>query len=170
MEAKSLATLCIRLLALYTIWRFITHFPLALSAVWSEQTETDVGFPLVVAMAVLMPLLLSALMYAFSAKLAGFIVSNLNNTASPTTPANHQIHAIAISTAGLVMFLWTLPKLLSYLAHNLTLEEHSANLSIGLDTLIVPLLQCLFSLTMVFGAAPWTNAIRGLKTFGLNNK
>lgn len=102
-------------------------------------------------MAVLLPVLLAVALWKFSDPIAHLITRSPSTEPSEPlqTPA---VHAIAISTAGLVMFLWTVPKLIHYAIYNLSLDEHSANLTIGASGFIVPTSQCLLGLTMAFGA------------------
>ena len=168
-DAKSLAKVVVRLLTFYTVWQAIINVALMTAAILCSKVETDLSYPLIAVVAVLLPILLAVARWKLSDPIAHLITSSPSTESSEPlqTPA---VHAIAISTAGLVMFLWTVPRLLSYAIHNLSLGEHSANLTIDPSVCMVPALQCLLGLSMAFGAGLWGSLIRRFKTFGLQNK
>lgn len=172
MSAQALAATALRLIAVYTVWNSIRYLPMLVLAEFPGDNPIQ-GEQLLAAMLLLTPSALAVALWHYADALAG-LVADCREQALPDEPpaavGGAELHAIAISTLGLGLLIWTLPRPLTLLTHNLTLDEDEANLAIGALDMAVPVLQAGLALTMVFGAGLWRDAIRRFKGFGLQQK
>lgn len=169
MDAKSLAKTCLRLMAIYTLWNALVYVPALIISLLTGTSESGDSGIIVVIVVATIPFAFAASLWIFADSIANCVIRDVSSEAKSAIQTQ-DIHAIVLSTAGLIMLLWTLPVLLSYSWHNLTLDTDNRAIRIGFDQFLSPLLRVLLGVSLAFGTSFWTRLINHFKNFGLNNK
>ena len=162
MQSKDLATILIRILAIYISLQGLLFIAEFLSA-WSKAEKSEEDIFSIIFMIALGPLFIAMIVWMLAPKLASFTVRGLSPGLEITQLDAEALTSCAFVIAGVVILVLNFPDLISSIIHIAFRPE-----SIGIEWLFAAALKCLLSIGLIIRARNIARSLSRLRYAATN--